>query len=93
VPDGFATDPLFKRRLKKKPPEMQAAVLACMEALVENPWGNQGGLKTKLLKAANANERVYYARIDRANRITFHMDGDTLVFRNHCHKVDVLRNP
>lgn len=86
----YATDPLFKRRYKKKSPDKQAAVRACIVRVVADPF-ERGGLKTKPLSVAD--EKIFYARIDRAHRITFHFAGDTIVFRNHCHKEDVLRRP
>ena len=87
----YATEPRFKRRLRKKTAAQQEAVLACIELVIANPFPG-GGLKTKLLQAAGP-ERVYYARIDRASRLTFHFDGEVIVFRNHCEHDEVLRRP
>lgn len=86
---AFETTPSFKRRLKKKTREQQDAVLGCIEQLIENP--RHPGLKTKRLQ--NGSEAIYYSRIDRANRVTFHWSDGTMVLRNHCHKTDVLRQP
>ncbi len=63
----------------------------CIERVAENPWGSQGSLQTKPLQIAG--ERVFYSRIDQANRVSFHIDGSCIVFRNHCFKDDVLRSP
>jgi hypothetical protein len=89
VAQRFETDASFKRRLKKKPPEQQAAVLECIARLIEDP--HHPGLHTKRLQ--HGSQPIFYARIDRANRVTFHWREGTMVFRNHCHKTDVLRRP
>ena len=91
MPYRVATDPRFRRRFKKKPPERQAALERCIELLADDPFANRGSLQTKVLQVTG--ERIYYARIDRSHRVTFHIQGDVIVLRNHCHKEDVLRSP
>jgi hypothetical protein len=89
---AVAFEPKFRRRLKGKTFAQRAAVEECIQRVANNPWGNQGGLQTKLIGLV-AGDRVYYSRIDRANRLTWHMDGTVIVFRNHCFKSVVLRSP
>ena len=88
---AVAFEARFKRRLKKKTPAQQEAVYECIDRVAENPRGNQGGLQTKLIQVSP--ERVFYARVDQANRVSFHLEGTIIIFRNHCFKQDVLRNP
>jgi len=35
---------------------------------------------------------VFEAYVDKANRVTFHYDGPTIVMRKHC-RHDILRRP
>ena len=35
---------------------------------------------------------VWEAYVDRANRVTFHYDGETIVLRKNCNH-DILRRP
>jgi len=81
-------DKRFKRRLGKKSNEMQAAIASCIRQLRENP--HHPSLRTKRVQGAPG---VYEARIDRANRLTFHWEGETLVLRNHCNHDLMSQSP
>lgn len=80
-------DEKFKKRLSKKPAPLQAAILATIEKLGDDP--HRPGLRTSALSGFPG---VFYARIDRGNRLTFEWDGDTIVLRNHCNH-DILATP
>ena len=85
----FELTPSFKRRLKKKPVDQQQAVMLTVALVAE---GSQlPGLQIKQLQYSS--QKVFSARIDRANRITFHREGDKIVFRNHCNHDAVYRMP
>lgn len=86
----YEVDPTFKRRLKKKPQSQQEAIMACIEQLVRDP--HHPGLHTKRIRAGQG-QAVFQARVDGANRLTFHWSGSTIVLRNHCNHDDALRNP
>jgi mRNA-degrading endonuclease RelE of RelBE toxin-antitoxin system len=88
VPE-IAADPAFKRRLKRKPEALRRAIEECISRLAEDP--RHPGLHTKRLQSVGG--VVFSARIDRANRLTFHWDGSTIVLRNHCSHDQVLARP
>lgn len=80
--------PSFKKRLRKKPMQMQAAIVECVRRVIEDP--RHPGLRTHRLRGTPG---VWEASVDRGNRLTFHREpGGGLVFRNHCHH-DILRTP
>lgn len=85
----IAADPAFKRRLRRKPQPLREAIEECIARLAEDP--HHPGLRTKRLQSVR--ESVFSARIDRANRLTFHWDGSTIVLRNHCNHDAVLKSP
>jgi plasmid maintenance system killer protein len=85
----IAVDPAFKRRLKKKPPVLRAAIEECAARLADDP--HHPGLRTKRLQTGDG--AVFSARIDQANRLTFHWDDDVIVLRNHCNHDLVLKRP
>jgi mRNA interferase RelE/StbE len=85
----IAAEPAFKRRLKRKPQPLQRAIEECVARLADDP--QHPGLRTKRLQSIG--EVVFSARIDRANRLTFHWEGSTIVLRNHCNHDAVLGRP
>lgn len=91
MPHPFETTKGFKRRFEKKPQNQQVGVLKCIQQVAEDPQGMKG-LRTKKLAVVGPHE-VFYARIDGGHRLTFHREGSTIVFRNHCNHDAVLRHP
>jgi hypothetical protein len=77
----------LKKSLAKKPHEMQAKILKCVTQLRIDPHHNS-------LHVHRVNHRpgILEARIDRANRLTFYWDGDTVVVENHCNH-EILDRP
>lgn len=71
--------PQFKKVLSKKPAQLQAAILECVQRLGDNP--RHPSLKTHRVRGARG---VFEAYVDMANRVTFEWDGDTIVLRNNC---------
>lgn len=80
--------PSFRKKLSKKPPQMQGAVLESMARLVED--ARHPGLNVHRVRGTDG---IWEAYIDRSNRLTFEYDeaGD-IVFRKHCSH-DILRRP
>jgi hypothetical protein len=76
----------FKRELARKPVDMQAAILECVNRLGENP--RHPGLHTHRVQGTRG--QVFEAYVDRANRVTFHWEGPDIVLRKHCNH-DILR--
>jgi hypothetical protein len=76
----------FKRDLARKPAAMQAAILECIARLGENT--RHPSLQTHRVQGTRG--QVFEAYVDRANRITFHWEGPTVVLRKHCNH-DILR--
>jgi hypothetical protein len=79
--------PAFRRRLHRKPVELQAAILEAVDRLAADP--RHTGLHTHRVQGT---EKVWEARIDRSNRLTFHYESGAIVLRKHCNH-DILRNP
>jgi hypothetical protein len=78
----------FRKRLHKKPPEMQGAIAQCIYQLTTSL--THSGLSVHKMSGFQA---VYEAYIDRSNRITFEFGDDgRIVLLNHCNH-DVLRRP
>lgn len=73
----------FKKRLLKKPAEMQAAVWECLQKLTTDT--RSGGLETHKVKGTRD---VFEAKIDRGNRVTFRYrtkaEGGGIELLNHC---------
>lgn len=79
--------PGFDRAFKKKSPDMQAAILHCLDRLAK---GDQSrGLRAKKMRG---HRDVWEARVDRANRVTFERRGEDLYLRANCNH-DVLGSP
>jgi len=80
--------PAFQKSFAKKPPKMQAAIAECIKKVCTDP--TNPGLRLKRVQGCAG---VFEARVDRANRVTLHFDGPTVVFRNHCNHDVISRNP
>jgi hypothetical protein len=78
----------FKKRLAKKSPELQAAVLRCVKRLGEDP--RHPGLNVHKMQGLDG---VWEAYVDQGNRVTFEWSGDEIVLRNHCNHDMLRRNP
>jgi hypothetical protein len=81
-------DDTFKKRLDDKPARQQAAILECVQRLGDDP--RYPGLRTHPIQS---HPGVFSARVDRANRVSFHWEDGTLVLRNHCNHDAVYRRP
>lgn len=77
----------FKKQLHKKPVEMQDAIIEAVTQLRKDH--THKGLHTHRVWGQPG---VFEARIDKANRLTFHWDGPTIVLRAHCNH-DILKRP
>lgn len=88
MPAAVRIDKYFRKRLRKKPPQMQAAVARCIKKLTEDP--KRPGLRVHEVEGA---EGVWEASVDDANRVTFHYDGPTIVLRNNCNHDILSRRP
>jgi hypothetical protein len=75
----------LKKRLSKKPPEMQAAIWTCIRQLRED-WGHPSLDSRKL----GGTDGIYHAKVSRGNRVTFFWDGSVIVIENHCNH-DILK--
>ena len=75
-------EPRFERALRRKKrvsPRDAERTIAAVDLILNEP-GNQG-LNQHLL---DRRQRIWDAYIDRANRLTYQRDGDTIIFRNNC---------
>lgn len=79
MPIPLVIAPSFKRRLKRKTPEMVGAILECIDRLADNP--HHPGLEAHLI---HGHKGVWEAYIDGANRVSFHYEAGQIVLRNHC---------
>jgi hypothetical protein len=88
MPFKSAVDPAFKRRFEAKENRDQAAILACIQQILENP--RHPSLRSKKLGVG-----VWYSRATRAKRVTWDYGEERgmIVFRNHCDHDEVLRSP
>lgn len=87
MPD-VVVDETFKKRLRKKTPHLQAAILECIDRLADDP--RHPGLRVHRVQGIAG---VWEAYVDLANRVTFHWDGDAIVLRNHCNHDILTRTP
>ena len=74
----------LKKKLDKKPPEMRAAIYACLRQLRED-WRHKGLAASKL-----GGMEIYHAKVSKGNRVTFFWDGPVIVIENHCNH-DILK--
>ncbi len=84
--------PRFKKQLGKKTPELQDAIIECVERLGEN--ARHPSLRTHELGSCKG---VFEAYVDKANRITFHYERRQgqryIILRKHCNHDILERNP
>ena len=73
----------LKKKLARKSPKMQEAILACITQLRQD-WRSPG-LASKL-----GGTDTYHVKASRGDRVTFYWDGDTIVIENHCNH-DILK--
>jgi hypothetical protein len=66
---------------------LRAAVARCIALLADDP--RHPGLHTHRIQGRPG---VWEAYVDRANRVTFHWDGPTIVLRKNCTH-DILKQP
>ncbi len=69
----------FRKRLQKKQPRLQAAILECVHKLGEDP--RHPGLHTHKIQGQ---EGVFEAYVDKANRVTWAYSEGKILLRNHC---------
>jgi hypothetical protein len=74
----------LQKKLAKKPPEMQAAILACLTQLRKD-WRHPSLASSKL-----GGTEIYHAKVSRGNRVTFFWEAGRIVVENHCHH-DILK--
>ena len=86
----YVIPPKFKKVLRKKPPQMQAAILECIARLAENP--RHPSLQTHPVRGLRGGG-VFEAYVDAANRLTFHYDAGRIVLRNNCNHSIIDRDP
>jgi hypothetical protein len=84
----FVVPKRFKRRLNKKKPPLQGAILEAVARLAENP--RHPGLQTHRVQG---HAGVFEAYVDEANRLTFEWNGPVIVLRNHCNHDMIKLNP
>lgn len=83
---AYTMEPSFKKRLHKKSPAMQGAILETIQRLDENPM--HPSLKVERVRSQPG---VWAARIDRANRLLFLWEGEMKTLLNHCSH-DILKS-
>ena len=74
----------LKKKLAKKPPAMQAAILVAIRQLRED-WRHPSLDSSKL-----GGTEIYHAKVSKGNRVTFFWDGPVIVIENHCNH-DILK--
>lgn len=77
----------FRKSYRKKTPEMRKSIDAALRQLQIDH--THDGLHTHRVQGSPG---VYEARIDGANRITFHWNEDIIVLRKNCNH-DILKRP
>lgn len=85
---AWVTEKYFRKRLRKKPPMMQAAVARCIQRLGEDR--THPGLRVHEVEGT---EGVWEAYVDDANRVTFHVEDGVIVLRNNCNHDIIKRRP
>ena len=78
----------FRRVARKKELPLRRAIARCVELLADNP--RHPGLEAHPVQGAPG---VWEAYVDRANRVTFHYDGQRIVMRNNCNHDIIKRSP
>jgi hypothetical protein len=78
----------FRKRLRKKPLQLQGAILECVQRLSFDP--RYPGLQAHRVQGTAG---VWEAYVDRSNRVTYHYEGGAIVMRNHCDHRIIDENP
>jgi len=78
----------FRKRLEKKTPPMQAAILECVKRLGDDT--RHPGLQTHRVQGEPG---VFEAYVDAANRVTFEYEGSRIKLRNNCNHDIINRRP
>jgi hypothetical protein len=81
-------DETFKKRLRRKTPDLQAAIYECIDRLADDP--RHPGLRVHRVQGVAG---VWEAYVDQANRLTFHWEEGAIVLRNHCNHDILTRAP
>lgn len=79
----------FKKRFQGKEPDLQAAILECVQRLGENP--RHPSLQTHPVRGTKK-PKVFEAYVDMKNRVTWHWEDGIIVLRNHCNH-EILKRP
>jgi hypothetical protein len=86
---ALVVDDTFRKRLRKKQPKLQGAILETIKRLADNP--QHPGLQVHRVRSTAG---VWEAYVDNANRVTFHYDDEgRIVMRNHCNHDILDRSP
>jgi len=82
----ITTESKFKKRLEKKTPAQQGAILDCIRRLGEDP--RHPGLRTSRIQGKSSWE----ARVDDTNRLEWEYGQlDEIILINHCSHNDIYR--
>lgn len=87
MPD-IVTERSFRRRLKGKTPQLQAAIAETIKRLADDP--SHPGLQAHPVHSVRG---VWEAYVDGANRVTYHWADGAIVLRNHCNHDIIRRSP
>lgn len=87
-PMEIESEPSFRKRLQKKPREMQEAIIRCCQQLADDP--THPGLQSHRMQG---HPGVWEAYVDAGNRVTFHFADGRLVMRNNCNHDSLRRRP
>jgi len=74
----------LRKKLAKKSPQSQAAIIATIRQLRED-WRHPGLGSSKL-----GGTEIYHVKASKGDRVTFFWEGDRIVVENHCHH-DILK--
>lgn len=86
---SIVTDKRFKRRMRRKSPDMQAAIARTIKLLADDP--RHPGLSAHRVQGTDG---VWEAYVDRSNRVTFEYGpGGEIAMRNHCSHDIISRSP
>jgi hypothetical protein len=84
----YRIPPQFKKVLRKKESALQAAILECVARLGEDP--THPSLRVHRVQGKPG---VWEAYVDKANRVTYHWEGSTIVLRMNCNHDIIRRAP
>ncbi len=75
----------FRKTLRGKPPKSQEAILDAVNLLAEDY--RHPSLRAAKLTGAKG---LFYARASRSDRVTYEVQGGTIVLRANCSHQDIL---